>query len=121
MQPYSESLFKTLKYSKYYKDSDFRGIDKARQWVGGLVQWYNTEHIHRAKRFVKTSSRHQGKDKEIIDKRVKVYEKAKKLKQLRGKGQTRNWATITEVCLNRKKHNRETDEELYLDPPSKTI
>ena len=31
------------------------------------------------------------------------------------------WAPITEVCLNPKKHNSETDEELSLDPASPTI
>jgi hypothetical protein len=60
-------------------------------------------------------------DKAILAKRVAVYEKAKQLNPLRWSGQTRNWAPITEVCLNPKKHNSETDEELSLDPPSPTI
>ena len=43
--PYSESLFKTLKYRPSYPDSAFGGLDEARQWVGRFVQWYNTEHL----------------------------------------------------------------------------
>ena len=31
--PYSESLFKTLKYRPSYPDSAFSGIDEAREWV----------------------------------------------------------------------------------------
>jgi len=119
--PYSESLFKTLKYRPSYPDSAFSGIDQARQWVGGFVHWYNTEHLHSAIRFLTPDSRHQGLDKEILAKRVAVYEKAKQLNPLRWSGQTRNWAPITEVCLNPKKHNSETDEELSLDPASPTI
>ena len=103
--PYSESLFKTLKYRPSYPDSAFSGIDQARQWVGGFVHWYNTEHLHSAIRFLTPDSRHQGLDKEILAKRVAVYEKAKQLNPLRWSGQTRNWAPITEVCLNPKKHN----------------
>ena len=35
--PYSESLFKTLKYRPSYPDSAFSGIDQARQWVSRFV------------------------------------------------------------------------------------
>src|SRR3990170_4092293 len=57
--PYSESLFKTLKYRPSYPDSAFSGIDQAREWVSRFVRWYNTEHLHSAIRFVTPSSRHQ--------------------------------------------------------------
>ena len=35
--PYSESLFKTLKYRPSYPDSAFSGIDQAREWVSRFV------------------------------------------------------------------------------------
>ena len=85
--PYSESLFKTLKYRPSYPDSAFSGIDQAREWVSRFVQWYNTEHLHSAIRFVTPSSRHLGLDKAILVKRSGVYETGQT--KLRGAGRAR--------------------------------
>jgi transposase InsO family protein len=106
--PYSESLFKTLKYRPSYPDGAFGGLDEAREWVGRFVQWYNTEHLHSAIRFVTPRSRHLGLDKAILDKRRAVYENAKRLNPLRWSGHTRNWSAITEVRLNPKKESMKT-------------
>jgi putative transposase len=38
--PYSESLFKTLKYRPKYPHQAFENLLAARQWVGGFVRWY---------------------------------------------------------------------------------
>jgi putative transposase len=113
--PYSESLFKTLKYRPSYPDSAFSGIDEAREWVSRFVQWYNTEHLHSAIRFVTPRSRHLGLDPAILAKRTVVYEKAKQLNPLRWSGPTRNWSPITEVFLNPKKHQSQTTEALTRD------
>jgi len=109
--PYSESLFKTLKYRPSYPDRAFSGIDEARQWVSRFVQWYNTEHLHSAIRFVTPGSRHLGKDPAILARRSVVYEKAKRRNPRRWSGKTRNWSPITEVFLNPKKHNNELQAE----------
>lgn len=98
--PYSESLFKTLKYRPSYPDGAFGGLDEAREWVRRFVQWYNTEHLHSAIRFVTPGSRHLGLDKAILAKRSAVYENAKRLNPLRWSRHTRNWSAITEVHLN---------------------
>jgi putative transposase len=119
--PYSESLFKTLKYRPCYPESAFSGIEHARQWVAGFVQWYNTEHLHSAIRFVTPDSRHRGLDRAILAKRTTVYEKAKQLNPLRWSGQIRNWSPITEVLLNPKKHKSETGEQWPLNPASPKI
>ena len=50
--PYSESLFKTLKYRPAYPRRAFENLLAARQWVGTFVQWYNHEHRHSAIGFV---------------------------------------------------------------------
>lgn len=110
--PYSESLFKTLKYRPSYPDSAFNGIDQAREWVSRFVQWYNTEHLHSAIRFVTPSSRHLGLDPAILAKRSVVYENAKRLNPQRWSGQTRNWSPITEVYLNPKKETMKMTAEL---------
>ena len=113
--PYSESLFKTLKYRPSYPDSAFSSIDEARQWVSRFVEWYNIEHLHSAIRFVTPSSRHLELDSVILAKRVAVYEQAKGLNPLRWSGPTRNWSPITEVLLNPKRHKSQTYDELTSD------
>ncbi len=119
--PYSESLFKTLKYRPSYPDGAFGGLDEAKQWVGRFVQWYNTEHLHSTIRFVTPGSRHLGLDKAILDKRSVVYENAKRLNPLRWSRHTRNWSAITEVHLNPKKHRIETQQLLTIDTGSDRI
>lgn len=49
---YSESLFKTLKYSIQYPSQPFVSLTAAREWVAGFVQWYNHEHRHSGIQFV---------------------------------------------------------------------
>jgi putative transposase len=118
--PYSESLFKTLKYRPSYPDSAFSSIDEARQWVSRFVEWYNIEHLHSAIRFVTPSSRHLELDSVILAKRAAVYEQAQRQHPLRWSGPTRNWTPITEVFLNPKKHKSETHDELTSDTGSDT-
>ena len=118
--PYSESLFKTLKYRPSYPDRAFSSIDQAQQWVSRFVRWYNTEHLHSAIRFVTPSSRHLGKDPAILAKRVTVYEKAKRLNPQRWSGPTRNWSPITEVFLNPKNHKSEIQAEFTIDMTTPT-
>lgn len=114
--PYSESLFKTLKYRPSYPESAFSGIEQAKAWVCRFVTWYNTEHLHSAIRFVTPNCRHLGLDKAILQKRSVVYENAKRLNPLRWSGPTRNWSPITEVYLNPKKPTIKTKVEIAIDP-----
>lgn len=110
--PYSESLFKTLKYRPSYPETAFSGIDQAREWVSRFVKWYNTEHLHSAIRFVTPSCRHLGLDNAILQKRSAVYENAKRQNPLRWSGPTRNWSPITEVYLNPQKQTMKTKVEI---------
>ncbi|QGH71104.1 IS3 family transposase [Pseudactinotalea sp. HY158] len=43
--PYSESLFKTAKYSPTFPDR-FGSLDDARAWMAEFTEWYNHEHHH---------------------------------------------------------------------------
>jgi len=119
--PYSESLFKTLKYRPSYPDRAFSGIDEARAWVSRFVQWYNTEHLHSAIRFVTPGSRHLGLDPAILARRSVVYEKAKRRNPRRWSGKTRNWSPITEVFLNPKKHNNGIQAEFTTNTMTPTL
>lgn len=119
--PYSESLFKTLKYRPSYPDRAFSGIDEARAWVSRFVKWYNTEHLHSAIRFVTPSARHLGLDPAILARRTVVYEKAQRRNPRRWSGKTRNWSPITEVFLNPKKHNNGIQAEFTTDAMTPTL
>lgn len=50
--PYSESLFKTLKYRPQYPVRPFEDLLQARRWVTEVVHWYNHAHRHSAIGFV---------------------------------------------------------------------
>ena len=63
---YSESIFRTLKYRPEYPESRFEGIDSARDWVIGFVQWYNHEHRHSGIKFTTPEERHTGKDMALL-------------------------------------------------------
>jgi putative transposase len=98
--PYSESLFKTLKYRPAYPLKPFDTLCAARNWVTELVRWYNHEHRHSAIRFVTPAQRHNNLDRDILDRRAALYESARQSNPLRWKGQTRNWQRIHVVHLN---------------------
>lgn len=98
--PYSESLFGTLKYTPAFPSKPFDSVDEARTWVLSFVRWYNGEHRHSGIQFVTPAQRHQGEDRAILTRRVTVYERAKQRHPERWQGATRNWSPIGEVWLN---------------------
>ena len=116
--PYSESLFKTLKYRPEYPERAFESLLAARQWVDEFVHWYNQEHRHSAIRFVTPHERHEGLEAELLLRRVEVYEAAKTATPHRWSGSTRNWEPVTVVHLNpdqsgsEKTHRRAECKEL---------
>jgi amidase len=98
--PFSESLFRTMKYRPTYPTRPFENLLAARQWVGTFVQWYNHEHRHSAIGFVTPDQRHTGLDTALLNQRVQVYEAAKARHPQRWSGATRNWQPVSVVHLN---------------------
>ena len=98
--PYSEALFKTLKYRPAYPLKPFESLSAARQWVSTFVDWYNNEHRHSAVGFVTPAQRHEGLDAALLQKRIAVYEAAKQARPERWSGDTRNWQHVSVVHLN---------------------
>jgi len=98
--PYSEALFRTLKYRPEYPSMPFDTIETAQRWVDDFVIWYNTVHLHSAIRFVTPDDRHYGREKEILENRRRVYEQARRRHPARWSGDTRNWQPIAVVRLN---------------------
>ncbi len=101
--PYSEALFRTLKYRPEYPRGAFKNIEAARLWVAGFVAWYNTEHLHSAIGFVTPEDRHAGRDKAILAKRRQVYAKARRRSPERWSGRARKWEPVDVVALNPEK------------------
>lgn len=98
--PFSESLFKTLKYCPEYPSKPFDSIEAARTWVSEFVLWYNTKHLHSGINLVTPESKHKGEDVEILSKRNILYLEAKNKNPNRWSGKTRDWSPIDCVKLN---------------------
>ncbi len=98
--PFSESLFRTLKYRPEYPAQPFADLAAARAWVHAFVRWYNTTHLHSAIQFVTPADRHAGHDLALLTARHTVYERARARHPERWTGNTRNWEPITTVALN---------------------
>lgn len=103
--PFSESLFRTLKYRPDMPFKSFDSLSKAREWGELLVNWYNCEHRHSAIGFVTPEQRHTGQDIELLKKRTVLYEQARQKNPLRWSKQVRNWSRIEVVHLNPDKPN----------------
>lgn len=116
--PFSESLFRTLKYCPEYPSKPFDGIEAAEAWVKEFVIWYNTEHLHSGINFVTPESKHQGKDVEILNKRHCVYLQAKEKNPNRWSGKTRDWNPIERVKLNNLKKEKSSDKSKELSKSS---
>jgi putative transposase len=105
--PYSEAMFKTLKYCPQYPNKPFTTTEEALAWVVKFVDWYNNIHQHSGINFVTPTARHEGKDREILEKRKQVYEHARQKNPNRWSGKTRNWDRVDEVYLNMKRTSRQ--------------
>lgn len=98
--PYSEALFRTLKYRPGFPNRPFHDIQEARDWVSSFVVWYNTQHLHSALNFVTPEDRYYGRDKAILAARHRVYERAKKQHPKRWSRETRDWSPAPAAVLN---------------------
>ena len=112
--PYSESLFRTLKYHPGFPMLDkFETIEAARIWTEEFVVWYNTIHLHSALKFITPEQRHSGQDEILLKKRHAVYEQAKQKHPERWSGKTRNWILPHAVTLNPDKKHKELNKIGY--------
>lgn len=99
--PFSESLFRTLKYRPDYPSRPFRSLEEARTWTEGFVDWYHHAHLHSAIGFVSPLDRHEGRAETILERRREVYEKARRQHPERwSTGKTRAWQAPEDVWLN---------------------
>jgi len=101
--PFSESLFRTLKYCPMWPSNGFKSLVEARLWVKKFVNWYNNMHRHSQIGFVTPAQKHRGEDVLLMVNRRDIYEAAKLRNPSRWSGNIRNWKAITEVTLNPEK------------------
>lgn len=97
--PFSEALFRTLKYRPSFPRKPFVTLEAARAWVADFVRWYNTEHRHSALRFVTPDQRHFGQESAILTHRERVYREARRRHPERWTRGLRNWSPAGEVRL----------------------
>ena len=112
--PYSESLFKTLKYVPNYPRKPFESIEAARQWVSGFVKWYNNDHRHSALKYVTPMQRRTFQDMHILESRKRVYARAKELHPERWSRGIRNWEHEPVVLLNPDKKKLKVDSSMKI-------
>jgi putative transposase len=98
--PYSESLFRTVKYRPDYPRRPFRSQVEACRWACAFVDWYNHRHRHGAIRFVTPHQRHSGQAVELCRHRARVYEQARQRHPSRWSGSTRCWHQPEVVWIN---------------------
>jgi transposase InsO family protein len=87
--PYSESLFRTVKYRPDYPNRPFTSKAETCEWVVSFVDWYNHQHRHSGIKFVTPHQRHSGHAVELYLRRALVYEKARQKHSRRWSRSTR--------------------------------
>ncbi len=98
--PYSESLFRTVKCCPEWPSKGFKSLTAVRDWVLAFEYAYNEQHLHSGIRCVTPSDRHRGVDLERLARRKMVYERAKRRNPRCWSDNTRNWEVTGPVSLN---------------------
>ncbi len=105
--PYSESQFKTLKYSPGFPNR-FGSIQDARLFCRSFFSWYNTEHKHSGIGYVTPEQVHYGRAQNIVEHRAKVLESAFKEHTKRFKGKMPKPFPLPEAAWINKPENDKT-------------
>lgn len=100
--PYSEALFRTVKYVPAYPGC-FESVQHARAYMETFTHWYNHVHYHSGINFVTPVQRHDGNDLQVLAQRKEVYAQARARHPERWSGDTRNWDRVNVVLLNPEK------------------
>ncbi|ANU09698.1 IS3 family transposase [Planococcus antarcticus DSM 14505] len=110
--PYSEAIFRTLKYRPEFPVDGFASLEEAREWTTRFVHWHTHEHQHSSINFVTPEQRHTGVHVEVLKNRHEVYIQAKQNRPERWARTTRNWQPHESVALNPMKEKARTDQLL---------
>lgn len=105
--PFSESLFKTLKYRPGYPRR-FRDLIHARRWFADFADWYNTEHRHSGIGYITPDDRHHGRTTAIMAQRNDVLAAARRENPERWPNGQMKWDEYPVVYLNPDPTTRES-------------
>ena len=98
--PFSESLFKTMKYRVNYPGR-FESLDHTRQWMASFVHWYNQEHLHSSIGYVTPEQMRTGQAEAIFRRRNATMREAHLAYPERwGSRLVKQWSVTREVVLN---------------------
>ena len=98
--PYSEAMFRTVKYCPQWPVKGFETLQDVRDWMLAFEHAYNEQHLHSGINFVTPGARHRGEDKGVLAQRDRVYTEAKANNPQRWSGNTRDWTPTGAVPLN---------------------
>lgn len=105
--PYSESLFGTMKTRVGYPKKPFETLEEAQSWVDSFVRWYNEEHRHSGLNWVTPMARHTGEDRELLRRREETYRRARQRHPQRWSRDIRDCSPAPVVTLNPSKKTHE--------------
>ena len=97
--PFIESNFRFLKNNPQFPDRPFQSLEECRSWLSNFVKWYNEKHLHKSLRYITPNQKHSNEDAEILKKRIRVFEDAKKSNPVRWSGVSRNWNRVESTEL----------------------
>lgn len=100
--PYSESLFHTLKNVPAYPEHGYASLEEARTWAAAFATWYNTQHLHSALQYLSPEQVHNGQAEKILAQRREIYHQARLKHPERWRNNTRQWILPKVVWLNMK-------------------
>lgn len=100
--PFSESLFKTVKYRAGYPRS-FKTLMAAMTWFAGFVDWYNTQHLHSALAYLTPQQCRTGQASAILQRRNLTLAEARAQHPLRwGSRKAKVYAVPAETVLHKR-------------------
>ena len=98
--PYSESLFRTIKYRPDYPSKPFTSKEQVCSWVVDFMDWYNHRHRHSGIKFVTSDQRHNGEAVKICEQRGRVCEQVRELHPWRWTRSSRCWRQPEVAWIN---------------------
>lgn len=89
--PYSEAIFRTLKYRPEFPHSEFESLEDVGEWTVEFVKWYNLDHQQSGINFVTPDQWHRGAYIKVLEHRKEVYKKARQGHPKRWSGSIKDW------------------------------
>ena len=104
--PFSESQFKTVKYSPGFPSRFEGGFEEASDFCTGFIPWYNKEHHHSGIAFLTPEQVHYGLADQILARRHQTLLGA--------------YAAHPERFINGRPKTKLLDRAVYINPPQPT-